>query len=199
MEEKWNLQKIRKKLKKYLDEERMWHTMGVMYTAASLAMVYGEDIEKAQLAGLLHDSAKCIPAKKKLKLCQEHNIPVTDFEKSHSFLLHAKLGAWVAEEKYGVTDQEVLDAIIWHTTGRPGMTTLEKIIYIADYIEPARKKAPRLEEIRALAYKDLDLCMYEILSNTLVYLNSDPENVDKTTEEAFHYYKKLIGKQEDEI
>ena len=81
--------KMQKKLSKYLDEDRFEHTLGVMFTCASLAMVHGYDLKDAQAAGLLHDSAKCIPNKKKLKMCAEHNIPVTPFEKEHPFLLHA--------------------------------------------------------------------------------------------------------------
>ena len=84
--------KMQKKLAKYLDENRYEHTLGVMFTCASLAMVHGYDLKNAQVAGLLHDSAKCIPNKKKLKICAEHHIPVSDFEKEHPFLLHAKLG-----------------------------------------------------------------------------------------------------------
>lgn len=188
-ESKFDLQKITKKLKKYLDEDRLWHTLGVMHTAAAMAMVYHEDMEKAQLAGLLHDCAKCIPSKKKIKLCNENHIPVSSFEKEHPFLLHGKVGAWIAEEKCGVKDREILEAITWHTTGKPEMSVLEKIIYIADYIEPARDKAPRLKEIRALAFQDLDRCMYEILKDSLEYLNTHPEDLDPTTEKAYDYYK----------
>ena len=84
---KYDFIKIKKKLSKYLDEARFEHTMGVMYTCAALAMVYDYDLEDAQAAGLLHDSAKCIPNKKKLKLCSQHDIPVSDFEKDHPFPL----------------------------------------------------------------------------------------------------------------
>ena len=133
-EQKFNLMKIAGKLKKYLDEDRLWHTLGVMQMSASLAIRYDYPMERAQLAGLLHDCAKCIPAKKKLKICKDNKIPVTDFEREHTFLLHAKVGAWVAREKYGVTDPEILSAITWHTTGKENMTLLEKIVYIADYI-----------------------------------------------------------------
>ena len=132
----YDFAKIEKKLSKYLDEDRFQHTMGVMYTSACLAMVHGYDIKDAQVAGLLHDCAKCIPNKKKLKMCSEHNIPVSDFERSHPFLLHSRLGAYIAHEKYGIDDQEILSAINYHTTGRREMSLLEKIIYIADYIEP---------------------------------------------------------------
>ena len=134
--------KMQKKLSKYLDEDRFEHTLGVMFTCASLAMVHGYDLKDAQAAGLLHDSAKCIPNKKKLKMCAEHNIPVTPFEKEHPFLLHAKLGAYIARAKYGITDEEILSSITFHTTGKPEMSTLEKIVYIADYIEPLRQECP---------------------------------------------------------
>ena len=149
---KYDFIKIKKKLSKYLDEARFEHTMGVMYTCAALAMVYDYDLEDAQAAGLLHDSAKCIPNKKKLKLCSQHDIPVSDFEKDHPFLLHAKLGAYVASCKYDIKDEEILTAITYHTTGRPGMSLLEKIVYISDYIEPMRDKAPNLAKVRKIAF-----------------------------------------------
>ena len=161
--------------------------------SASLAIRYDYPMERAQLAGLLHDCAKCIPAKKKLKICKENKIPVTDFEREHTFLLHAKVGAWVAREKYGVTDPEILSAITWHTTGKEDMTLLEKIVYIADYIEPARNKAPRLPEIRKIAFEDLDHCMYAILHDTLEYLDGDPQDIDQATIRAYDYYKKLVN------
>ena len=180
--------KMQKKLAKYLDENRYEHTLGVMFTCASLAMVHGYDLKDAQAAGLLHDSAKCIPNKKKLKICAEHHIPVTDFEREHPFLLHAKLGAYIAKNKYNVSDKEILSAITYHTTGKPEMTKLEKIVYIADYIEPARNKAPRLTEIRRLAFEDLDECMYQILKDTLMYLDENPDDVDSATKDAYRYY-----------
>ena len=183
--------KMQKKLAKYLDENRYEHTLGVMFTCASLAMVHGYDLKNAQVAGLLHDSAKCIPNKKKLKICAEHHIPVSDFEKEHPFLLHAKLGAYIAKAKYNVTDKEILSAITYHTTGKPDMTMLEKIVYIADYIEPARNKAPRLTEIRRLAFEDLDECMYQILKDTLSYLDENPNDVDSATKDAYSYYTML--------
>lgn len=184
--------KMQKKLAKYLDENRYEHTLGVMFTCASLAMVHGYDLKNAQVAGLLHDSAKCIPNKKKLKICAEHHIPVSDFEKEHPFLLHAKLGAYIAKAKYNVTDKEILSAITYHTTGKPDMTMLEKIVYIADYIEPMRNKASRLPEIRKIAFQDLDECMYEILKDTLEYLEGDSaEDIEPTSKEAYRYYKEL--------
>lgn len=188
--------KMQKKLSKYLDEDRFEHTLGVMFTCASLAMVHGYDLKDAQAAGLLHDSAKCIPNKKKLKMCAEHNIPVTPFEKEHPFLLHAKLGAYVARAKYGITDEEILSSITFHTTGKPEMSTLEKIVYIADYIEPGRDRVQNLSEIRKIAFQDLDECMYVILKDTLDYLEETPGEIDSATEDAFAYYKDLHTKRQ---
>lgn len=187
----YDFTKMQKKLEKYLDEDRFQHTLGVMYTSAALAMAHHCDISAARAAGLLHDCAKCIPNKKKLKLCESYQVPVTAFEKEHPFLLHAKLGAYVAKEKYGITNREILSAITWHTTGRPEMSLLEKIIYIADYIEPGRDKAPNLAKVRKLAFEDLDEAMYEILKDTLAYLEENPKDVDSATKEAFIYYKDL--------
>ena len=183
--------KAEKKLSKYIDEERLEHTKGVRYTCACLAMVYGADLEKAQIAGLLHDCAKCIPNKKKLKMCEEHSIPVSDFEKDHPFLLHAKLGAYLAEKKYDIQDEDILNSIVYHTTGRQNMSVLEKIVYIADYIEPMRYKALNLSEVRKLAFTDLDECMYKILNDTLEYLNGSSDEIDYATVEAYEFYKEL--------
>ena len=94
------LNQIKKTLKKELDKDRYEHTLGVMYTSACLAMANGYDMEKAQLAGLLHDCAKCIPNEKKLKICAKNNIPVTQVEKDNPFLLHAKVGAFLARVLY---------------------------------------------------------------------------------------------------
>ena len=112
---------------------------------------------KAQTAGLLHDCAKCIPNDKKLKLCEKKNIPVSEIEEKAPFLLHSKLGVYIARKKYDVEDKEILSAVRWHTTGKPEMTQLEKIIYLADYIEPGRDKAPNLARVRRLAFEDLDV------------------------------------------
>ena len=142
-----------------------------MFTAASMAMVWGEDLEKARVAGLLHDCAKCIPNKKKITMCEKNKIEITEFERNNPFLIHAKLGAFLAKDKYKVEDPEILSAITWHTTGKEDMTLLEKIIYIADYIEPARNKAPHLTRLRKLAFTDIDECMYEILKDSMAYLS----------------------------
>ncbi len=192
----YNIIKMQKKLKKYVDEMRYIHTQGVMYTAAALAMCYGADIEKAQVAGLLHDCAKCIPNAKKLKLCRQYNIPVSDVESNSPYLLHASLGAYIAREKYHVKDPEILSAIACHTTGKPAMTMLEKIIFISDYIEPMRSKAPNLERIRSLAFSDIDYAVFTTLRDTLIYLENEKACLDNQTVVAYNYYKELMEEED---
>lgn len=189
------IDKIKKKLQHHLDRERYEHTLGVMYTAAAMAMVYGTDMNQALIAGLLHDCAKCITSEKKIHLCEKYELPISSAERQNPGLLHSKLGAYLAESKYGIEDKEVLDAICYHTTGRPNMTLLDKIIYIADYIEPNRFQAPNLDEVRRLAFVDIDACLYMILKDSLSYLETKNEVVDPMTEKTFQYYHENVMKK----
>ena len=181
---------IEKQLKKELDKERFTHTMGVMYTAAALAMAHGADMDQALYAGLLHDCAKCIPNEEKLSLCEKYQISISDAERKSPSLLHAKLGAYFAKSIYGIEDEEILHAIKVHTTGEPGMNLLDKIIYIADYIEPNRDQAPNLTAIRKLAFQDLDKTMEKILSDTLQYLTEKVGEIDPLTNETLNLLQK---------
>lgn len=181
--------KVRKAMEKTLDSKRYEHTLGVAYTASCLAMCHGENVKSAELAGLLHDCAKCLSNTKKMKICEKHNIQINKIEVKNPFLLHAKVGSFLAMERYGVRDKDIINAILNHTTGRPGMTKLEKIIYIADYIEPNRKQAPNLDEIRRLAFTDLDQALLRILEDTLSYLETIKSDVDPMTQKTYEYYK----------
>ena len=187
-----NINSIKKELIKTLDKDRYNHTVGVSYTAMCLAMRYEEKIKNAEIAGLLHDCAKCIPDKKKIKMCLENNIEITNVEMEHPYLLHSKLGAYIAESKYNVDDQDILNSIIKHTTGSDNMTMLEKIVYVADYIEPKRYKAANLTEVRKLAFTDIDMAVYVIMRDTINYLNSKGNVIDNNTNIAYTYYKDLI-------
>lgn len=186
-----SLRKIEKSLKNELDSQRYTHTLGVMYTAASLAMAHQVNMEQAMYAGLLHDCAKCISNEKKLKLCSKYQIAVSEAEKRSPFLLHAKLGAFFAKKRYHVTDPEVLHAIQVHTTGEPHMNTLDKLIYIADYIEPNRRKAPNLQKVRRMAFQDLDVTMLQILSDTLAYLKEKGGELDPLTWKTYEYFRSI--------
>ena len=182
-------EEIQKRLKKELDKNRYEHTLGVEFTCQALAMRYGYDLDKADLAGLLHDSAKRFEDPVMLQKCLDRNIPVTAEEERDPSLLHAKLGAWMAEHKYEVDDPEILSAITCHTTGKPGMSLLDKILYVADYIEARRDKAEDLLVIRRLAFEDLDEALYQILEGTLNYLGSKGAFVDPMTQKTYDYYK----------
>lgn len=188
-----NFRKIRKAMEKTLDARRYEHTLGVEYTAAALAMRYGESIRNAQLAGLLHDCAKCLTDEKKLSICEKHNIAVSEIEKRNPFLLHAKAGSYLAMKKYHVNDADVINAILNHTTGRPGMSLLEKIIFTADYIEPGRNQAPNLDKIRRMAFEDLDRALVMILEDTLAYLKDTGGEMDPMTEKTYEYYCNKMG------
>ena len=188
------ISKTRRKLKKYLDQDRYEHTLGVMFTAASLAMRYGENVEEAMMAGLLHDCAKCIPSGKKLKLCDKYHLNITKSEYQNPSLLHAKLGAFLAAKKYHISNQRILDAIACHTTGKPEMTLLDKIIYIADFMEPGRCEAPNLPKVRKLAFINIDECLFRILEDSLAYLHTRDLVIDDMTEKTYLYYKELLNK-----
>ncbi|MBR2045844.1 MAG: bis(5'-nucleosyl)-tetraphosphatase (symmetrical) YqeK [Agathobacter sp.] len=182
-------EEIQEKLKKALDEPRYEHTIGVMYTAGCMAMAHGFDVHKAMLAGLLHDCAKCLTHEERLALCEKHHVEVTDSELENKALLHAKAGAILAKVEYDIEDLDVIHAIAVHTTGEQEMSTLDKIIYIADYIEPGRDKAPNLEQVRMLAYQDLNACMAKILDDTMEYLQNRGGLIDPTTAKAREYYQ----------
>ncbi|MBQ0036675.1 MAG: bis(5'-nucleosyl)-tetraphosphatase (symmetrical) YqeK [Firmicutes bacterium] len=176
-----------------LDEERYEHTLGVAYTAASLAMRYEEDINKAILAGLLHDVSKRCKSDKYIEMCNAYDIFISEAEYKNPGLLHAKLSAYIASNEYDVEDNEILSAIESHTTGKPNMTMLEKIIYIADYIEPLRNKQKHLLELRKLAFIDIDKALLMILEDTVEYLKSTNKVIDPTTYETYLFYKGKIN------
>ena len=181
---------IQDKLEKALDEPRYEHTLGVMYTAGCMAMAHEYDVSKAMLAGLLHDCAKCMTHEERLLLCEKYQVEVTVSELENKALLHAKAGAILAKTVYDIEDVDVLHAIAVHTTGEQDMSVLDKIIYIADYIEPGRDKAPNLSMVRKFAYQDLNVCMAQILDDTMEYLRSRGGIVDPTTAKAQEFYQR---------
>ena len=184
---------LRSKLKTKLDPMRYEHSLSVSFTCMNLAMRYGYDIDKAELAGLMHDCGKRFTDEIILKKCISHKILVTDAEQNALPVLHAKYGAWLAENKYGIEDPEIISAIACHTTGKADMSVLDKIVYIADYIEPRRYKADNLPQMRKLAYEDLDKTMYEILKSTLEYLAKKGAVADPMTATAYEYFRQLVA------
>ncbi len=191
---------ILKFLESSLRPKRYRHTLGVAYTATNLAFCHGVLAKKAELAGLLHDCAKFLTDAEMIDICNKNKIELTDIELKNTALIHQKLGAYLAKDKYGINDEEVLNAITVHTTGKPAMSTLEKIIYIADYIEPGRKMEVSpysLDTIRKECFHDLDNGLLMILENTVSFLMSYKNNIDNATMQTYEYYKKK-GKENHE-
>lgn len=184
----YDIKTIKKELQKELEPKRYEHTIGVASTSFSLALRYGADAEKAYVAGLLHDCAKCYSNDKSMTLCKKYGIKLSKFEKENPALIHSKLGAVVAREKYGINDEEIISSIKYHTTGKADMTLLEKIVFSADYMEPNRKTIPGLEEIRNTIFLDLDKAIYLILNNTLQHLDNKEMLIHPDSQEALNYY-----------
>lgn len=134
--------------------KRIKHIRGTELAAVALARRWGADIEKARRAAILHDCTKYLSGEEQVRLCQTYGVVLDELERKATKLLHAKTGAWLAQEWYGV-DDDIFSAIYWHTTGKADMTLLEKVIYLADYMEPGRD-FPGVEGLRALAESDLD-------------------------------------------
>lgn len=187
--------KILSYLKATLRPKRFRHTLGVAYTAANLAAVHNADEDKAFLAGLLHDCAKFYETEEQIALCDEAGISLTETEQLNPALIHGKLGAFYAKTKYQVEDEEILSAIRYHTTGHPDMTVLEKIIYLADYIEPGRSmdcKPHSLQKVRAACFQNLDEGMRFALENGISYLREQNQPIDTISLETYEWYQKGI-------
>lgn len=179
---------MREKLRTRLTDKRFEHSLGVEYTAAAMAMCHGINPEQAAIAGLLHDCAKNYSAEEKLVKCEKYRLSVSEYERQNPELLHAKLGAAIAKDKFKVKDREILSAITWHTTGCPNMSELDKIIYIADFIEPNRKPVPEMPQIRREAFLDLDICLIHILTSVLDYLEQENRDIDPISRETYRFY-----------
>lgn len=186
---------IRENLKSKLNPMRYEHSLSVSFTCIALAMKYGYDLDKAELAGILHDCAKRYNDETIIKKCRKNGIELTEGELMAPSIIHAKLGAWMAEHKYGVTDPEILSAIACHTTGKPAMEMLDKILYIADFIEPRRDKLPNLSKVQKMAFEDLDEALFETIEGILTYLEESGTYADSVTKEAYEYYKPLRKEQ----
>ncbi len=132
------------------------------------------------------------PDEKRLSVCLQNNIPVSEIEYRNPFLLHGKVGAFYAREKFNIQSEDILNAITYHTTGRPRMSMLEKIVFVADYIEPRRCQAPNLYYLRKAAFVDIDQTVCDILKQTLEYLREKEAEIDQQTVETYEYYKHIL-------
>ncbi|WP_294389266.1 bis(5'-nucleosyl)-tetraphosphatase (symmetrical) YqeK [uncultured Clostridium sp.] len=182
----WGVEEIKGYLKNNLKPSRYGHTLGVVNTAIKLAEIYGEDKSKAEIAALCHDVAKNMSNEELRKLIDNENIILSIDEENTQELWHSIIAPVIARKVFGIEDEEVLNAMRWHTTGKENMTNLEKIVYLADLIEPSRK-FDGIDEIREIAYKDLDLAMLKALTHTTIYLLKQGCAVDINSVKARNY------------
>lgn len=159
---------LMERVRAQMPDKRWQHTLGVMESAVELAERFGGDPEKARLAALLHDYCKYWPIERQVQVLLDKNLPrdLLDYDKQ---LLHAPVGAAIVEAELGIRDAEVLDAIRWHTSGREGMTLLDKIVCLADYIEPGRD-FPGVHNIRQLAEHSLEEALVAGFDSTIRFL-----------------------------
>lgn len=180
-----------------IGEKRFNHTLGVVDTALKLSKTYNCDEEKVEIAALLHDCAKYKDRLYLLKMANDFDIILDDTMKYEMELIHGPLGAKIAKETYKIDDIDILNAIEYHSTGRENMSLLEKIIYIADYIEPGRS-FPGVEEIRELAFIDLDKALLLAMDNTISFLISKRGLIHLNTINARNFMIKQLKEKNKE-
>lgn len=166
---------IKNYVRAQMPDKRWQHTLGVIETAVKLANKYGADANKAHLAALLHDLAKYWPADKLREIIIEQQL-YPDMLEYDVQLLHSHVGAFVAEAELAIKDEEVLDAVRFHTSGRDNMTILDKIVCLADYIEPGRV-FPGVDHIRDLSEKSLEEALVAGLDSTISFLISKGKKI----------------------
>ena len=177
-----SLSQLRPVALSYLKHKRIPHVLGTEQEAIRLAERYGADVEKARRAALLHDCTKKLDMEEQLALCRRYGIQLDELEQKALKLLHSKTGAAIARDVFGV-DDDIYSAIWYHTTGHAGMTKLEKIIYLADYIEPSRD-FPGVDKLRKVCYEDLDRGLLMGLEMTIEEMTSMGNPVHHATIEA---------------
>ena len=180
--------RIHKYLQKNLKESRYQHTLNVAQLAVKMAEREGVSREKAEIASLLHDMARNLPVDEMNRMAGELGLP--DRYRDNPNLVHSKLAADMAKREFGIEDEDMLNAILYHTTGRPGMSTLEKIVFLADAIEPGRKY-PHVHEIRKKAETDLNKACLESLAGTVNFIKDKGVFIDPDTLAAKEYFEKM--------
>ena len=177
---------IKELLIKNIGINRFNHSIGVMETSIKLADKYGCDIEKARIAGLLHDCGKYVDYTSLLKKVDDFNVILDETMKANIELIHGPLGSYIAKYEYMIKDKEILDSIYYHTTGRENMTLLDKIVYLADFIEPGRNY-PGVDTVRELAFENIDYSILLSMDNTLKFLLYNKKLIHIETIKARNY------------
>lgn len=181
-------------LKNNLKPKRVVHTYGVRDMAVELAKRYGEDPKRAEKAALYHDMCKYVEGEELDKRVRE--LKLSRHYLGNSALAHSKLAAALIQEEFGEKDPDIINAVSFHTTGRPNMSMLEKIIYIADAIEPSRKY-PGVEELRALAFEDIDEACLVCMKNTRQRIKGAKQHMDRDTDAAIAYFESIKENRRD--
>jgi predicted HD superfamily hydrolase involved in NAD metabolism len=187
-------EEMMKKLKSSLTEKRYNHSLNVMDTCVELAKMHDIDTEKAAIAGLLHDCAKDIKGESALRLCSELGIEPDDIERVQPVLLHGILGKNLAQMAYGIYDEVILKAIEFHTTGCENMDMMGKIVYIADWIEPARN-FPGINKLRKLAFRDIERAVSLSLDMSLKDIIRKGKLIHPNTIKARNYQLSTVNLQ----
>ncbi len=183
-----DIESASQKLKGMLSEKRYIHSLGVMETAEKMACCFGVDPQKARIAGLLHDCAKDIDKDKMLVLCKQLGVKLDAVKREQRSLIHADLGAKLLETEFGIDDEEIISAVKYHTLGREYMTDLEKILYLADVIEPNRKPFDGIEELRSLCEANLDCAMLFAIERSIEYIQHRHRKLHSQTLAAQQYF-----------
>jgi len=170
-------------LKNRVSRERYLHTLGVKDTAIKLAELWEADKTKAETAALLHDIARDYDIKEIANACKKYGIEKDETEMAVPELLHGAIGENIAQYEFGINDREILDAIRYHTTGRKNMSILDKIIFIADMIEPGRN-FPGVDNLRVTAFKDMNKAVLEGLNSTIRFVLNNGLVIHPRTIEA---------------
>lgn len=174
-----------------LTAKRFAHTLAVAHTARQLARTHQMHMRRAEIAGLLHDCAKCLPLKEMQAICRLHQLTADEALIESSNLLHSVAGAYLAASEYGVQDPDVLHAIACHTTGQPQMTQLDMIVYLADKIEPTRADYPTLNKTRLLAQLSLEKAVLYSMEGTTKYVKKGGKALHPTTLETIQWLRSL--------
>ena len=175
-------------IKKRLNPDRLYHSLNVADEAKKLAKHYGADEQKAFTAGLLHDILKNTPDSELLQYFERNGIMLTETERASRKTWHAMAGADFLRRELHVTDEDILSAVRWHTTGRAGMTLLDKVLFVADFIS-ADRDYPGVERMREKAYVSLEDAMLEGLQFTI---NELVENAWPVHEDSIRAYNELV-------
>ena len=176
-------------LKERIGEKRLNHTLSVVEEALGLARRHKAPEDKVKIAALLHDFAKNMTLEEALKLAEEYGLELDDVTRTSNELIHGPLGARMVKEYFNIGDQEILNAITYHTTGRENMTTVEKIVFLADFIEPGRE-FEGIQVIRERAQEDLDEAILMALNSTMAYLLKENAIIHVNTVHARNYLLK---------